>query len=327
MHKTIYALPLAIIAASVLFGCGGDDNAVFNSGSGGSGDDGSGGSGDGGTGGSGNSSGSGGDWGHTDGGSGGGTGGNGGTDSGRYGYVTLTQSKADYGTGINYSHYAWASFTEIVTPGSYDCDIKSDGPCTITRCTTGSTIATFEYRNAGQILITGGNKPVTLEFDHATGNYAYVTAQELLWSDGATLNVSAAGAEVSAFSTSVSGVAQARLTSPAYPGAGSMLEVGAGKPFSLQWLGANTGKITVSFTWNAEPQSTSISCVFDASSGSGTIPASAMGMFTAGQTGTGSVMGGDTKIVDVPGWNVSVYTRMMAAHTNGVLAAWQVAYK
>ena len=154
-----------------------------------------------------------------------------------------------------------------------------------------------------------------------------MNAQELLWSDGATLNVSASGAEVSAFSTSVSGVAQAKLTSPAYPGSAQMLEVAAGKPLVLHWTGANTGEITASFTWNTPGKMAAISCVFDASSGSGTIPASSMGAFTAGQTGTGVVIGSDTKIVEVPGWTISVYTSVVASHTNGAPASWQVAFK
>lgn len=302
-------------------GAGGSGGVAGQAGSGASDVGGSGGS----SGGSGGGSGGG-----DAGGSGGGTGG-----SGTYqgGYVSLMQSVMT----ISGTEYASYSFSAAFSRGTYDpgastCDFRDEGPCRITDCTTepadGGTPA-YESASAGAISLAGANKPLTL-VPTGSGSYEVLSGQEKLWSGGATLSISAAGDEVPAFDANLYGAVPALLTLPVLPPAGTPVTLSTKTPLSIAWTGAGGGKMMAMLTRSVTSGTTRtvmVSCTFEASTGSGTVPASAMGAIPPGPDGTFQVLGGDLKAIDVSGWTVNVQEYVPAVSASGTVASVMATYQ
>ena len=330
---------LLIASSLVLFGlavvaCGSDDTHE-TPGSGGSGaggaagtGSGEGGDGSGGDGTGGDSSGGDASGGEASGEGGSGEGGEGGEEfNGQSGYVSLNQTKMTIPTGSLVNYAVTASFTKITYwgQGGNNCDISSEGACTVYKCDTSAPGTSIEYVAAGTITITGGKAPLTLAFDAGTGIYS-TYATDLLWSDGATLTVSASGGVVPAFSATVTGVAQVVLVKPALPAAGVKLPVSTNGPMAFQWSGSSVGTITAMMSQSTTAPSVTVRCVFDASAGAGSAPAAAMNAFPAGASGTLTVLGSETKDAAVPDWTVNVSTNMVAAKPDGTLASGEVTF-
>jgi hypothetical protein len=236
--------------------------------------------------------------------------------------------------GTEYASYSFsAAFTHgTYDPGSSTCDFRDDGPCRITDCTTeptdGGTPA-YEAASAGTVSLAGANKPLTLVPD-ASGSYAVVSGQEKLWSGGAALAISAAGDEVPAFQATLYGAVPALLTSPALPPAGTPVTLSTKTPLSIAWTGAGGGKMMAMLTRSVTSGTTRtvmVSCSFEASAGSGTVPASAMAAIPPGPDGTFQVLGGDAKEIDASGWTVNVQEYVPAVTAGGAVASGMATYQ
>jgi hypothetical protein len=155
------------------------------------------------------------------------------------------------------------------------------GPCIVQQCDFNATPPAI---SAGAITLTGGTRPITLA-PAADQTYPTLNVQTgLLFDPGATITFSAAGAEVPAFEKSLAMPAKATITSPAEPPSGSpFLTFDRGQDFTVTWSGGGEGLMQIALF--GPDSSQLISCRFEASAGSGTLPASALGRLDAGQGG------------------------------------------
>ena len=162
---------------------------------------------------------------------------------------------------------------------SYCTNSAPVGPCEVMMCPAGT--APPPDASAGTITITGGVMPITLT-PNADKSYTAITSQTAaLFTGGASVMFSAAGADVPAFSTSLTMPAKATITSPVEPPSSSpYLIVNRAQDFTVRWSGGGgtfqIGLYSPTTTWPA------LMCKFPASAGSGTIPSSALMMLAAG---------------------------------------------
>jgi hypothetical protein len=238
--------------------------------SGGSGGGGNGGSG-GGNGGSGGGGGNGGN-----GGSGGGGGGGGAADMSsaatKSGYVSLSAYRAAQLGGIQ-GGYAYAGFSN--TSGS--CAAMTQGPCQVQTCSNNTAQV-----SAGTVSVSGTNVAAMLQ-PQADGTYGSISSSPTqLFNEGAMLTVNAGGGVVAAFGGSLTAPSRVLITTPAQ-GAGA-ITVNRGQGFTATWSGGSAGDVVLYFDGGAS-RSTQLFCHFAASSGNGTVPASALQLIPAGSGG------------------------------------------
>lgn len=159
--------------------------------------------------------------------------------------------------------------------------LGSSGPCEELDC---SAAVTAGSHSAGTITVTGATVPVSIP-PGTNGVYPGYQATQALFNGGETLTVAASGAEVPAFMKSVTAPGKATITSPAKPASGSpYLMVNRAAGFSLTWTGGGSGKLMVSL-FGGTNQTTRVTCKFDASAGTGMIPAAALMTLPAGNGG------------------------------------------
>ncbi|HEX7601158.1 MAG TPA: hypothetical protein VF316_06110 [Polyangiaceae bacterium] len=214
---------------------------------------------------------------------------------------------------------ASAGFDSAFGAATGNCTTTTDGACTITSCTTGGSDAGSGAvpASAGIIQITGGNKPVQLVPSGPT--YTAVTGQTALWGGGEQLDVSSAGAEVPAFDLKVIAPGYVTVTTPVWPAAGGKVPITRSQAFALAWTGGGAGDVVVAITGTAGSQSTSLSCTFSASGGSGSVPASALAMLPASPTSAAiSITSSNVTEAVVSGWSLRVNALTLGKSTSGV---------
>jgi hypothetical protein len=141
--------------------------------------------------------------------------------------------------------------------------------------------------------------PITLSPQADKSYNSLSDSTHALWQGGETLTVSAAGADVPAFSATVIGPANSTVTMPADPSP-AMLTVDRSMDLTLAWTGGSqTLKVDV-VTVGA-----TIECRFSASAGTGTISKSLLGMLSAG-AGNLLASGEDQKQVNAGDYVVTV---------------------
>lgn len=170
------------------------------------------------------------------------------------------------------------------------------GPCVLQTCTTGLTGAA----SAGLITISGGAETMTLA-PAMDKTYAQQTASERLFMGGETLTYSAQGADIPAFTKTLTAPARATITSPAKPS--TSLAVSRTQDLTVTWTGGAGGKVQVALI-GATIASTLL-CRFEASAGTGTIPAAALAMLPAGNGGFAMASIADTE-QDTGDWAIDV---------------------
>jgi hypothetical protein len=125
-----------------------------------------------------------------------------------------------------------------------------------------------------------------------------------LWQGpGQPLVIAAAGAEVPAFSVSLTSPSSITVTSPTCT-VGAPCAVSRASPFTVRWSGGTTGSVLVDvFSQQGTSPTADVSCLFPASAGSGTIPANTMRQLLSGTgsiriwaTSTATVMAGETSV-------------------------------
>jgi hypothetical protein len=212
-------------------------------------------------------------------------------------------------SGTEYASYSFsAGFSRTpIDTGSSACDIRTEGPCQVMDCTSTSDagVPSYETVSAGVIQLTGASQPLTLAPD-ASGTYAIVTGQEKLWSGGETLTVTAAGDEVPGFQATLFAAVPVVVTSPAFPASGTPITLQTSGPLTVSWTGGLGGTVTVMLVRSVGKNTVSLMCSYPATSGSGTVPASAMASIPPGPDGVFQVLAGDAEKIDASGWAITV---------------------
>ena len=202
------------------------------------------------------------------------------------------------------------------------CTTTTDGPCSISACTSGGGDAGGSpvSASAGTIQVTGGSKPVQLTPSGST--YTAVSGQTTLWSGGEQLEAIGAGAEVPAFDLKVTAPGYVTITVPTWPAAGGKVPITRTQPFAVAWTGGGAGNVVVGISATSGAQSTTLSCSFPASGGSGTVPATALGKLPAAAPTAGiSITGSNVTEAVVSGWALRVNALTLAKTGTGVASA------
>jgi len=208
---------------------------------------------------------------------------------------------SETGVGI-----ADASFTDIPPCAT----IATVDACSVVSC---SNATASRFYSAGTLTITGTSingipQPLTLD----PGSYLYET-EGGIFGDGALLMVSASGAEVPAFSASVTAPGRPTITAPAP----SMLPFAITRSdgFAFSWSGATAGAVhAVISEGAAAPQ---VDCLFDGSVGTATVPAAALMMLPTSSQGSVSFEGLGIDNVIAGDWAVSFTARHQAVWQDG----------
>jgi hypothetical protein len=202
-------------------------------------------------------------------------------DAGAFGFVQFAQVAVGGGEFT-------AAFYGSASPPPPGCtyQVSDGGPCLVTVCPGQSPndAGTVSLVSAGALTVTGGafgDAGIDIAPDNL-GSYLYNTTGPM-FSPGDTLTVSAAGATVPAFTAqALTAPGPIDLTAPAQDG--GVLSVPTTQDLELTWTGGTTGAhfilgLDAVFTSGA---SASAVCTWDASLGSGTIPAGALAPLAAG---------------------------------------------
>lgn len=185
--------------------------------------------------------------------------------------VAQFQSTPTSGTATTPMYVASAGFYDTVnTP----CALTTVGACQVQKCANG---APTPNNSAGVVTITGSSVGTTTLSPNGKV-YTPIMANTLYWSTAQTLTVTAAGADVPAFTGNISAPALINVTNPPPPNADML---GPPTPFSkssdltFSWTGG-VAPADVELTLSSLPADYLVRCKFPAASGTGAVPASVM---------------------------------------------------
>lgn len=170
-----------------------------------------------------------------------------------------------------------ASASFYTSAGS--CSVmETIGPCDVSQCTSGAPAGQM---SAGAITITGAQQAITLTPMLDKSYAQFTTMAAPLYAGGASITFSAAGADVPAFSQTLTMPSKTTITSPAEPA--TRLMVARGAEYSLAWSGGGAGIVQVMlFASNPDVR---LFCRFPASGGTGKVPVAALMKLPAGDGG------------------------------------------
>jgi hypothetical protein len=227
------------------------------------------------------------------------------------GWVFLSSSTVTINATDYSSSSANASFWQANGPlPQGGCTTTSSGACTLTECPPANTDAGTPQPvtppTAGNITISGGKRTVTLS-PKADGSYpTEVDSMKALYAGGETLTVSAAGAQVPAFSTTLT--APARIKVSTMPPTSITRSAG----FPIAWSGGNTGEVTLGLyagtSW--------ITCSAPATSGSAVIPGTLLGKLPAGAATYNAILRA-AKHLDASTWSIDFWAYQTVLASSG----------
>jgi hypothetical protein len=176
-----------------------------------------------------------------------------------------------------------ASFQETTSP---PCSLRTAGPCSVFRCDIpeGGSIMPTNV-SAGTITITGGS-PNPIAFSPASdGSYGGFTGT-FSFTPGETLMVSAMGATVPAFVTTVVFPSPVTVTSPT-----GTPTIDHTKDLALTWSGGGNASVRATIQESTADRAVLIACLFSAAAGAATLPAAALSDLEAVRLGSGANQG------------------------------------
>ncbi|MEO6951929.1 MAG: hypothetical protein ABI321_08955 [Polyangia bacterium] len=202
-------------------------------------------------------------------------------------------------------------FFDVTQPSTADagtsgCTFSTVGACSVVLCTgtpSGGGPAPVP-ESAGTLTVTGDKTYAvvpTAMFDYSLDDTVAG------WAPGGTITVSAAGSTVPAFLTTVTAPAVVKIGAPTLSTSGAAPVFSRSSNLGLAWTGGTGAQLSMSL-FNAAGTA-SLTCTFDAGTGSASIPSSALSMLPAS---TGYSFYGSTAsdaanaTVTVKDWTVSV---------------------
>jgi hypothetical protein len=186
------------------------------------------------------------------------------------GLVLVSSEQASNSTGGS----GYASFAPRL-----DCAVTAVGPCQVIPACTGSTTAV----SAGTVAISGLGAAIALSPDGNNRYLSTVSTGQPIFVGGEHLTATVTGATAPGFSATLTAPTRPTVTSPSAPAAGGQLALARSSDFAVHWTGGSA-QVWVTLV----SAHTTLVCSFDASAGSGTIPAAIMGMLDAGSGSFGA---------------------------------------
>lgn len=183
--------------------------------------------------------------------------------------------------GAKSSHRAGASFTHVTVPDGAT-QTKTVGPCVLEIIGEGTAAQETDV-SAGTVHLTGGAAAIDLA-PMSDNTYAPSTGATALYAGGETLVVTADGKDVPAFTTSLTAPSKVTLAAPVVASGALTVKRSSGvtATFSSAATGAAAGSVVLYFSATSTTMAFALTCTFDASAGTGTIPAAAFADFPAG---------------------------------------------
>ena len=189
------------------------------------------------------------------------------------GYVELRQTPA---AGRMIQYLASAGFSpDVLEDRDRRCESRSEGACTFRACDVGTSVP--DRISAGEVAITGGTEDITLVYPETeTHSSYYDTGFGRIFDGSHTLDITAEGDEVPAFSAELEPPSGGTLTAPTLPPSDEDLTVDTSSDLAVEWTtdGIDGGKFYLNFTSGDSYGSTSIECTWEATSGAESVPAS-----------------------------------------------------
>lgn len=204
-----------------------------------------------------------------------------------------------------------SAFFDTVTSSTSSCVTTTMGVCLAFQC-TGPSTSTRVHHSAGALHVAGGAFPVALT-PAADSSYTARMSTSALWSGGEQLTITGAGAEVPAFTASVTAPAAPRISAPLAGGATTPTIVRA-QDLGVTWSGGTVG--TVDFSVNDSGGKTTINCHFPVAAGAGTVPAALLQLLPAGAGSSGAQIRSSSDTA-VTGWIVQVWAYSLALLPDG----------
>lgn len=206
-----------------------------------------------------------------------------------------------------------AGFVEAPANAAPPCTTRTEGACTITQCNTASADAgapdpdagmVNPARSAGVITVSGGGQMVQLT-PGADGTYPTDTQRMSVFAPGTELTVSAAGSAtgVAAFTGTVTMPGPITVTAPMIS-LTAPTAISRAQPLMVTWTGGTTGKVSVVMASNASGGA-SVSCTYDATAGSASVPATVLGALPMGD-GTIAIGGSSSREQNAGGFTVTL---------------------
>jgi hypothetical protein len=240
----------------------------------------------------------------------------------RAGAVYVTQTPIPM---LEPNHLVSATFTET-TGTATACTETTMGSCTLRDCffpmapadagmPVDAGMPTFP--SAGPILVDGDPTDVMLT-PEANGTYPAASGTGQIWGDGAMVAVTADGADVPAFSSTLVGPSGSSVGSPSFMTPPVMID--RAMPFTLTWSGGSgtmQGQLVNNVIDATGTQTVIILCSFDAAAGTGTIPAELLEQVPTGDAAAFLVNNVVDGLPDVTGWTVTVRLTTPAQLDNG----------
>jgi hypothetical protein len=201
-------------------------------------------------------------------------------------------------SGARSSHRAGASFTHVTTPDG-TTQTKTVGPCLVEIIGSGAAAQETDL-SAGVVHITGGSTPIDLA-PKSDNTYAPSTGATSLYEGGEALVVTAAGKDVPAFTTSMTAPGKVTLAAPVVTAGALTVKRSTG--VTATFSGTSSGVVVLYFSATSASMAFAATCTFDASAGSGSVPAAAFADFPAGG-GTFDFYVKQSAVVMPAGWEV-----------------------
>jgi hypothetical protein len=201
-------------------------------------------------------------------------------------------------SGPKSSHRAGASFTHVTSPDG-TTKSKTVGPCLVEIIGDGPAAKETDL-SAGIVHITGGSPPIDLT-PKSDNTYGPSTGATSLYGGGESLVVTADGKDVPAFTTSLTAPGKITLAAPVITAGALTVKRSTG--VSATFSGTSSGVVVLYFSATSASNAFAATCTFDASAGSGAVPAAAFADFPAGP-GTFDFYVKQSAVVMPAGWEV-----------------------
>ena len=224
-------------------------------------------------------------------GSGGGTGG-GGTGGGTFGRIYV----ADY-------HFSDAGFVGAAAFFSSAGRTRATiGPCEIV--TYADVAAAIGTSSAGDIsiAISGRSSPIPLARPQDGGIPSYFTYNEHIFNGGETVTVTATGADVPAFATTLTAPTRPTLTAVGIAANGV---IDRSQAITVRWTGGSP-QLSVSLSGTTDAGLRVVECRFDAAAGSGTILPTVLQQLPSGLAGSFGIAAITSKPLNAGSWSFDV---------------------
>lgn len=204
---------------------------------------------------------------------------------------------------VPHSYEVWASFVSAPDGSPGTVTKTSVGDCVIQAYSTPPFMGTETSQSAGTITVSGGSVPVSLMPNQNDEYPILYDDMNDLFSGGETIEVTATGAAVPAFTATALAPAPIDLISPAQPPNDGPLLVDRTKDLVFTWKGGGAGSVGAIF---ADEAGDVVTCTFPSAAGTGTVPKAALAALSPSSKGAFGISPGSIQTVTAGDFEIDI---------------------